>query len=341
MSRKHNVFVFSALVLLSIVFFAGDLLAGSADLSLSEVLRLIAGGGDNSVHSLILFDFRLPAAFAALLVGAGLSVSGLLMQSLFRNPLAGPYVLGVSSGASLSVALFIMVGGLGIVAVSSSSWLLALFAITGSVAVLLLVMLISGRVRDSVSLLIVGIMLAGITSSVVSILQYFTTPELLRHFVVWTFGSLGGINYPQLAVILPVVLLGILSSVAMQKSLNSILLSDNYARLLGVSVKRLRLAIILTTGLMAGVITAFAGPVVFVGVAVPHLTRSMFRTSDHRILVPGTVLTGAVFMLLCDIASRSAGFDTPLPINAVSSLVGAPVIIWIVVKNRRLRTANF
>jgi len=323
------------------VAFFLDLMVGSADLSMKSLLDKLWSGADDSITSLILFDFRLPKALSAILIGAGLSVSGVLMQSLFRNPLAGPYVLGVSSGASLAVAIYVMIGGMGVIVISSSSWMLALSAIVGSFLVLLLVLLVAVRVRDSVSLLIIGIMIAGIASSVVSVIQYFTSPDLLQHFMVWTFGSLSDISYSQLFVLFPVVLLGILAAFLMQKSLNTMLLGDNYVNVLGISIKRLRFGIIAITGLVAGTITAFAGPIVFIGVAVPHLARSVFDTGDHKVLIPATVLMGATLMLLCDMASQLPGFTTSLPINSVTSLVGAPVIIWIILKNRSLRTSNF
>lgn len=338
---KRHILLFVIFSFLVVIAFLLDLLVGSADLTMYSVLDKLFTGSDNTTVSLIVFDFRLPKALSAILIGAGLSVSGVLMQSLFRNPLAGPYVLGVSSGASLAVAIYVMIGGMGVILIASSSWILALAAIVGSFLVLLLVLLVAVRVRDSVSLLIIGIMIAGITSSVVGVIQFFTSPDLLQHFMVWTFGSLSDISYNQLAVLFPVVLLGTIAAFMMQKSLNTMLLGDNYVNVLGISLKKLRFGIIAITGLVAGTITAFAGPIVFIGVAVPHLARSVFDTGDHRILIPATVFMGATLMLLCDIASQLPGFSTSLPINSVTSLVGAPVIIWIILKNRSLRTSNF
>ena len=333
--------LFGGFAILVVMAFLLDLLVGSVDLSFERVFDKLISGPDNTTTSLILFDFRLPKALSAILIGAGLSVSGVLMQSLFRNPLAGPYVLGVSSGASLAVAIYVMIGGMGVILISSSTWILALSAIIGSFLVLFLVLLVAVRVRDSVSLLIIGIMIAGIASSVVSVIQFFTSPDLLQHFMIWTFGSLSDISYSQLAILFPVVLAGVITAFMMQKSLNTMLLGDNYVNVLGVSIKKLRFGIIAITGLVAGAITAFAGPIVFIGVAVPHLARSVFDTGDHRILIPATVLMGASLMLFCDIASQLPGFSTSLPINSVTSLVGAPVIIWIIIKNRSLRTSNF
>jgi len=339
-SRKQ-ILLLIGFAFLAVILFAMDLLVGSVDISLKSLLERILSGRDNSSISLIVFDFRIPKALSAIIIGAGLSVSGILMQSLFRNPLAGPYVLGVSSGASLAVAIYVLAGGMGLILVSSSPWILALFAILGSLSVLLLVLLISIRVRDSVSLLIIGIMLSGIASSLVSVLQYFSTPELLQHFIIWTFGSLSGINYSQLKLMIPLVLIGITAALFMQKSLNVLMLGDNYTKVLGVSIRRLRTEIIITTGIITGIITAFAGPIVFIGVAVPHLGRSIFKTNDHRILILATVFIGAALMLICDMVSNIPGLSTSLPINSVTSLIGAPVIIWIIIKNRRLRTANF
>lgn len=341
MKNNRNIFLFFVLVLLGLSLFIADIVYGSVSISISTIFNKLQLGNDSSVESIILFDFRLPKAIAAIIIGAGLSVSGVLMQSLFRNPLAGPYVLGVSSGASLMVAIVIMAGGTGLIAISSSPWIIAIAAIIGSVGVLLLVLSVAMRVHDSVSLLIIGIMVAGLASSVVGLLQYFTSPDLLQHFMVWTFGSLSSVGYPQLKILIPVILIGLILAFLLQKQLNSILLGDNYAQLLGVSLKRMRYSIIILTGLMAGVITAFAGPIVFIGVAVPHLVRSLFKTNDHKLLIPGSILTGSVLLLACDLISQLPGLTNALPINSVTSLVGAPIIIWIILKNKRLRTANF
>jgi iron complex transport system permease protein len=329
------------LSILTLIFFIMDLLIGSVSIRYEVLLDKIFKGNDGTIESIILFDFRIPKALAAILVGAGLSVSGVLMQSLFRNPLAGPYVLGVSSGASLMVAIVIMSSGTGLFLFNSSPWLIAIAAIIGSFGVLFLVLAVSIRVPDSVSLLIIGIMIAGLASSVVSLLQYFTTADMLQHFMVWTFGSLSSISYDHLIILLPVVSIGLFLSFLMQKQLNSMLLGDNYAQLLGVSLKKMRYSIIILTGLIAGSITAFAGPIVFIGVAVPHIARSIFRTNDHHWLIPASIVIGSSLMLICDIISQLPGTSNALPINSVTSFVGAPVIIWIILKNRRLRTVNF
>lgn len=323
------------------MLFLLDLFVGAAEVPISSIIHLLKNGTDNTVESIILFDFRLPKAISAIIVGAGLSVSGILMQSLFRNPLAGPYVLGVSSGASLMVAIIIMISGAGFFSLVASSWVIAISSFIGAFGVLLLVLVVATRVQDSVSLLIIGIMIAGLASSLVSLMQYFTTPELLQQFIVWTFGSLSSVNYEQLMILAPVVLIGVILSLVIQKKLNTLLLGDNYAQLLGVSMKKLRFTIIILTGFLAGSITAFAGPIVFVGVAVPHLARSILKTNDHGLLIPGSVFMGASLLLICDVIAQIPSANSALPINAVTSLIGAPIIIWIIIKNKRLRTINF
>ncbi len=330
-----------ALAILMLSFFVADLITGSADISPVKVLSILFGQEEESIHSYIIFRLRLPRALAALFIGAGLSVSGVLMQSLFRNPLAGPYVLGVSSGASLMVALMVMLGGTGLSFLLFSGFGLALTAIVGALAVMFLVLFIAIRVHDSVSLLIIGIMIAGLTSSIVGIIQYFTSPELLQNYIVWTFGSLTAVEIGDLYFLIPVVSIGLIWSLSIQKSLNILLLGDNNAQLLGVNLKRIRYAIILITGLVAGVITAFAGPIAFIGVAVPHLVRNLFKTNNHFVVISGSIFTGASLLLACDIISQLPGTNIALPINSVTSLIGAPIIIWIIVKNKRLYASNF
>lgn len=314
---------------------------GSVHIPPAKIFHLIFSGGDSSVQSTIFYDFRLPKALSALLIGSALSVAGVLMQTMFRNPLAGPYVLGVSSGASLAVAVLMMSSGIGLGFLLQSSWSQLIAAMVGAMFVLLLVLGVSFRVKDSVSLLIIGIMLAGITSSFVSVLQYFSDPLQLKYFLIWTFGSLSGIDYDDLYIMAPVVIFGLLASFFIQKSLNTLLLGDHYSSVLGVRMLRLRVSIILISGILAGTVTAFAGPIVFLGVAVPHLARSVFNSSNHRIIIPASILIGASLLLFCDMVSQLPNTAATLPINTISSLIGAPVVIWIIIKNKRLRSANF
>ena len=313
-----------------------DLLLGSVRIPFKTVLHILMGGEEKQSWVFIVHNFRLPKAITAVMAGAGLSVAGLLMQTLFRNPLAGPSVLGISHGASLGVAIFVMLTGIvgGTSAVFSSSYGMVISAVLGSSLVLFLVISLSFRLTDSVSVLIVGIMFGFITGSLVNILQYFSDPQLVHRFIIWTFGSLSETSWSQLKIIIPVILLSILMAFTIQKNLNVILLGENYARSAGVRVTQLRYIIIIITGILAGTLTAFTGPIAFIGVAVPHLARLLFRTSDHKILLPATALCGAALMLVCDIISQLPGTNVNLPINSISAIFGAPVIVWIILGKR-------
>ncbi len=287
----------------------------------------------------ILWNYRIPKAFTAVLVGGGLSLSGLLMQTLFRNPLAGPFVLGISSGASLGAALLLMGGSL-ISGWASFSFFndisLAIAASLGSFLVLLVVIVVANRVKDTMALLIIGLMFGSITSAIVSVLAYFSTADNLQRFIFWSFGSVGNLSQSQVLLLTGIVILGIILSVFSIKSLNAFLLGDNYAESLGISIKKSRFVAIVATGLLAGGITAFAGPIAFVGLAVPHLTRQIFDTMEHRILIPAVFLYGAILMLLCDTIAQWPNSANVLPINAITTLVGAPVVIWLLIRKRKM-----
>ncbi|MEM9675229.1 MAG: iron ABC transporter permease, partial [Bacteroidota bacterium] len=272
-----------------------------------------------------------------------ISVAGLQMQTLFRNPLAGPSVLGISHGASLGVAVFVLsstaIGASINLQETLGSWGLVLFAIGGSTLVLLSVLFASARLSDGVTVLIVGLMFGFITGAVVNILQYFSDPELIQNFLVWTFGSLSGVAWSQLRVMGPIITFALLVSLLYSKQMNALLLGENYATGVGVNVSRARVKLILTTSVMAGTITAFTGPIAFIGVAVPHLARLLFRTSNHKVLIPGTMLCGMVIMLICDIVSQVPGAQTTLPLNSVTALFGAPVILGIIIKSKKIKGA--
>ncbi|THV59662.1 iron ABC transporter permease [Flagellimonas alvinocaridis] len=287
----------------------------------------------------ILWDYRVPKAFTALLVGGGLSLSGLLMQTLFRNPLAGPFVLGISSGASLGAALLLM-GTSFLSSFASLSFVgdvsLAIAASLGSFLVLAVVLAVAQRIRDTMALLVIGLMFGSITSALVSVLAYFTSAESLQRFIFWSFGSVGNLSSQQLSLLTGIVLLGVLLCILSIKALNAFLLGEHYAQSLGVSLRKSRWIIIIAAGLLAGGITAFAGPIVFIGLAVPHLTRQIFDTMEHRILVPAVFLYGAILMLLCDTFAQLPNSVNVLPINAITSLVGAPVVIWLLVRKRKM-----
>lgn len=280
----------------------------------------------------IFHDIRLPKAITAVLAGAALSVSGLIMQTLFRNPLAGPYTLGVSSGASLGVAILTMCTAIISVPMSALGlqFLLPFAACVGASMVLLLVIGVSRRVKSNVSLLIVGMMFGSIAGALVSLMQMFANPDALKIFIMWTLGSIST-NWSDLHMLIPVLLIGTVFVVLALKPLNGLLLGEEYARGLGIHVTRTRLLIVIATGLLAGGVTAFCGPIAFIGVAVPHLARGIFRTSNHRVTVPASALTGACLLLVCD--TLCSLFKYPLPISTVSALFGAPVIIWIIMKS--------
>ncbi|HOH23929.1 MAG TPA: iron ABC transporter permease, partial [Bacteroidales bacterium] len=284
----------------------------------------------------IVLNYRLPEVLTAIVAGSALSVSGLMMQTLFRNPLAGPDVLGVNAGASLGVAALTMFAStLSGFALGLGSWGLILAAITGALLVLLLVLFVSARIPDLVSLLIVGMMFGNISGAIVSMLQSLSNPDLLKIFVVWTFGSLSGVTWSMMPVLVLLVLTGLIMAYMMQKNMNAMLLGERYARGLGVRLNSMRFTMILSTALLAGSITAFAGPIAFIGITTPHIARGLFKTWDHTILLPAVMLCGSILLIACDLVAQSAIFNNSLPINAVTALVGAPLIIWIILKNNR------
>lgn len=345
-SSNSRQLIVIGLVILAVLFFLLDIMLGSVRIPFDEVARIVfLGESDTTAWLFIVEKIRLPKAITAVIVGCGLSVSGLQMQTLFRNPLAGPSELGITAGAALGVAAVMLTGGssasiyairqLGI----SGSWLIVVMASLGAALVLSMVLLIAGRIKDNVILLIVGVMVGTITVSVISIWQYFSQPEQLQEYILWTFGSLGGIVQYHLYVLSGVVAVGLLIAFSSSKALNAMLLGENYARSMGLTVGKTRLIIMASTSLLTGSITAFCGPIGFVGIAIPHITRSLLGTSDHRILIPCTCLVGTVLMLICDIIAQMPGSQTVLPINVVTALLGAPVVIWVIVSRNNLRSS--
>ena len=329
------------LSVLGLILFIADLSLGNVYIPFHEILTGLFGGHiENEVSSNIFYYFRLPRAISAVLVGVGLAISGLQMQTLFRNPLAGPFVLGISSGASLGVAILVLASySLGGVFAVASGWATVLAATFGAAAVFFIILLVSIRIKDTMGLLIIGIMMASITGSIVGILQYFSSAEQIQVFLIWTFGSLGGVDWKELQIFIPVVIVGSIISFLMAKPLNAFVLGDNYARSLGLNVTKGRLLVIVGTCLLAGSVTAFSGPIAFIGLAVPHVTRMIFPTGDHRKLVPLVAIMGAIFLLICDLISQLPGRAEVLPINIVTSMVGAPIVIWIILKKRNIRAA--
>jgi len=338
---KSPTYKFSFLILSVVLIFCffTNISLGSVSIPLKTVFNSFFGNVENTSWEYIILQYRLPKAFTAILVGSGLGISGLLMQTLFRNPLAGPFVLGITSGASLGVALIIMgssvIGGAFAVFLMSK-WSLVIAASLGSFLVLLVVLIVSSRVRDTMAILIIGLMFGSITAAVVSVLSYFTSPEQLQQYIFWGFGSLGNLSWEELVVFLIIYCLGILISIASIKSLNTLLLGQSYAKSLGLNIKRSRFLIIIATSLLAGTITAFTGPIAFIGLAIPHITRQVFNTANHRILLPAVFLFGAIIMLICDSVAQLPNTDYTLPINAITSLIGAPVVIWLLVRKRKM-----
>ncbi|WP_430425407.1 FecCD family ABC transporter permease [Maribacter litoralis] len=327
---------FTILLLVLLLCACINICLGSVNIAFIDSLKILFGTvTENSSNYYIIWEYRLPKALTAIMVGGGLSLSGLLMQTLFRNPLAGPYVLGISSGASLGAALLIM--GASLITLSAFTDItLALASSLGSFLVLSLVLIVAAKVKDTMALLIIGLMFGSITAAIVSVLSYFTKAEKLQQYIFWSFGSLGDLSWWQLLIVVLCTSLGILLSILSIKPLNAFLLGENYAKSLGIGLQKSRYTIIIATGLLAGSITAFAGPIAFVGLAVPHVTRQLFHTTDHKIQIPAVLCCGAILMLLCDTIAQIPGSVSVLPINAITSIFGAPVVIWLLVRKRKM-----
>ena len=332
--RSRSKILFAVLATLVVVLFAADMMVGSVGIAAGDVWAALTGGESDPITRKIIIDIRLMKAVVAILAGAALSVSGLQMQTLFRNPLAGPYVLGVSSGASLGVALFIL--GAPLLGISSSAWIstvgVAGAAWIGAAAILAVVAAVSQRIKDIMVILILGMMASSGVSAIVQILQYLSAEEALKSFVIWTMGSLGDVTTQQLALVAPAIVAGLVISVAVIKPLNLMLLGEGYARTMGLNIRRTRSLILLSTTLLAGTVTAFCGPIGFIGLAIPHVARILFCDADHRTLLPAAALTGAVALLVCDIVSKLLS----LPVNTITALLGIPIVVWVVVRNKNI-----
>lgn len=322
--RIRTAILFIVLIALTAFLFCLDLTVGSVGIPLREVWAALTGGDCPRATAKIVLDIRLTKAVVALLAGAALSVSGLQMQTLFRNPLAGPYVLGISSGASLGVALVVLAGVGSSVGVAGAAWL-------GAGAVLLIIAAVGHRIKDIMVILILGMMFSSGVGAIVQILQYISKEEALKTFVLWTMGSLGDVTRSQLWILLPAVLGGLALAVVTIKPLNMLLFGEEYAVSMGLNVRRSRALLFLSTTLLAGTVTAFCGPIGFIGLAMPHVTRLLFADSDHRVLIPGTTLTGASVLLLCDLISKLF----TLPVNAITALLGIPIVVWVVIRNNK------
>lgn len=313
---------------------------GSVSIPISEVFDILFGGeSSKSSWEVIILNFRLPKAITALLVGSGLSIAGLLMQTLFRNPLAGPFVLGISSGASLGVAILILgssiFGGF-LASLALSNWSIAIASCLGAAIVLFAVLLAANKVRNTMSILIIGLMFGTVTAAIISVLTFFSDAQQIQQYIFWSFGSLGNLTWNEVLVFSIIFALGISGLITVIKPLNALLLGENYAKSLGIDLKKSRNIILLITSLITGVITAFAGPIAFIGLAVPHITKLIFKTSNHKILIPAVGLLGAVILLVCDMIAQLPTSEYTLPINAVTSLFGAPVVIWLLVRKKKI-----
>ncbi len=328
------------LALLTIMAIFINISLGSVSIPFKEVIAgLFTGTTNKTSWDYILFNYRIPKAITAIAAGGGLAISGLLMQTVFRNPLAGPFVLGLSSGASLGVALLILGAGAfgGIFGILlGNSWSLVIAAALGSFLVLLAVLAVTLKVKDTMAILIIGLMFGSVTAAVVGVLSYFSNAEQLQQYIFWSFGSLGDQSWTGIAILITCFIVGLVIALATSKSLNALLLGENYAKSMGLNIKKQTLFIILATSILAGSITAFAGPIAFVGLAVPHLTRQIIKTSNHLILIPAVTLMGAILLLVCDTIAQIPFSEYTLPINAVTSMVGAPVVIWLLVRKRKL-----
>ncbi|RLD96037.1 MAG: iron ABC transporter permease [Bacteroidetes bacterium] len=333
---SRSILIIYALGLLLIVLFLLDIRLGSLSITFADMLSHLMGRTELSEQQvLILTKFRLPRIATALMAGAALPVCGLQMQTLFRNPLAGPYVLGISSGASFGAAIVVLgAGATGLVA----TWSLAIAAWIGAGTVMLLLLFVSYRIKDVMTILILGIMFSSGLAAIISIMQYFSQAAALKSFVIWSMGSLGNVTGAQLTIMAWAILPLLMVTLAYSKVLNGLMLGEEYALSMGVRIQRTRLVIFATTSIMAGTITAFCGPIGFIGIAVPHMARFLLNRSDHRVLMPASMLTGMVVMVFSDIVSRLPGTEQILPINAVTSLIGIPVVIWLVVMNRKAQS---
>jgi iron complex transport system permease protein len=340
-NRKIEFSILIVSILAIFLLFAIDIAVGSADITLKEFVKILFGNASDHFDRSIVFKLRFPRAISAILVGAGLSLAGLLLQTLFHNPLAGPYVLGISSGASLGVATYVLTAA----TIFSQSIILTyggqlLAALIGSGLVFLIILMVSWKINNTISLLIIGIMIGSMATAIIGILQYFSSAEKVHRFVVWSLGSLDGIDWDKLYFMIPLILVMIGLSVLVIKPLNAMLMGDNNAQLSGVNVKRTRIYMIIISSVLAGVITAYAGPIAFIGMTVPHIVRLLTKKANFYVLLPGVIVIGAILMLVCDIISQLPGQSFTLPINSVTAMFGAPLVIILIFQNRTMKS-NF
>lgn len=349
MNREHSILSSTAVMVMTligiIVMFVINIAMGSVPIPVEEAIRIVIGQPTQNaemseIWSSIIFKTRIPQAMTAIIAGAGLSVAGLEMQTVFRNPLAGPSVLGVSNGASLGVALLILLSGaIGGKAMSSlglyGNVAITVAAAIGAITVMGVIAMVARAVKGNVTLLIVGVMIGYIANAIISILKYFSPPEDIHAYTIWGLGSFASVSASQIGLFAVIMVVLLAAAMFLVKPLNMLLLGENYAQNLGLNVAQAKVCIILSSGFLVAICTAFCGPISFLGLAVPHLARGLFRTADHRIIMPASLLTGALLALACNLIARIPGAEGALPVNSVTSLIGAPVVIWVIFSNRR------
>lgn len=337
-TNKRRFIVVALLLMLLVAAFLLNLFLGSVLIPIGDTIKILFGQSSNEVWRIIIIEYRLPKALVAILAGAALSVSGLQMQTIFRNPLAGPYVLGISAGAGLGVAIVVL--GLSFTQLQIQSEFISSFTISaaawlGALFVLLIILAVASRVKDIMTILILGMMFGAAASALISILQYFSNETMLKSYVIWTMGSLSSVSGVQLWILACATFVGLAISVVQIRVLNTLLLGETYARSLGVSIPLSRALVFVSTSLLTGSVTAFCGPIGFIGIAVPHVARMVVRTTNHAILIPVTILIGSLVMLLSDIISQLPGMNTTIPINSVTALIGVPILVYVVFRKKR------
>lgn len=341
MNKRRKTIVILAIILLGIVLFMTNLFVGSVRIPFKDILNVLLKANEDNTLNTIILNYRLPQAITALLAGSALAVSGLLMQTLFRNPLADPSMLGISSGASLGVGLVILLTGvISGSAVSTLGWWstigVSLAAFIGAVAVLLLILAFSSRTKNMATLIIIGLMIAYLASSITDILKFFSMKEDIHAFVIWGKGSFSNVGTERMTTLFISIIIGLSASFFLSKNLNALLLGEAYAENLGLNIKRNSLIIILISGYLTAIVTAYCGPIAFIGLAVPHIARFLFKSSDHRLLIPMTMLIGMDLALFCNVIARMPGFEGNLPINAVTAFIGAPIVIAVIIKGNKV-----
>jgi iron complex transport system permease protein len=339
-SKKH-IFLFAVFICALLLFFLLNISLGSVSIPLKEIVSTLTGNGaSKTTWEYIILNYRLPKAITCICVGIALSISGLLMQTLFKNPLAEPYVLGISSGASLGVSIVIL--GAHLLPAFIQNILLQPYGIViasslGSLLVLLIVLAVARQLKQTMAVLVVGLMIGSFTSAFVSVLTYFSTADQIKKFTFWSLGNLGNLDWLSIKIVVVCVFIGLILALKSIKALNSLLLGENYARSLGINFKQTRLTIIIATCILTGAVTAFVGPIAFIGLAIAHITKLVFKTSNHLILYIGCLILGPSILLICDTISQMPGYNITLPINAITSIIGAPIVVWLLVrKNNKI-----